>query len=215
MGDLLRELRIVGVALVVLAIPGFLVFKGYDAASDEKTETVPGAVSPTSPADADPTKIDPGESLFRRENFARAQRALRGRVGAKALLLKVTVQPHAVEWHLRKGERATGFQWFAKRAELEPIQVNVVGTGSLDDEDFRLGRVLPSVVSKLDARVHDEDSEYQTTSLVIERVPPDAYLRWQITAEAEGRSGLVWNANPDGRGFADPSAFARRRLNGS
>jgi hypothetical protein len=172
-------------------------------------------VSATSPADADPTKIEPGESLFVRENLARAQTALQRRVGRNARVLKVTVQPHAVEWHLRKGERATGFQWFANRTELEPIQVNVVGTGSLDDEDFTLGRVRPSVVSRLDARVHDEDSEYQTTSLVMERVPPDAYLRWQITAEAEGRSGLVWNANPDGRGFADPSEFARRRLNGS
>jgi hypothetical protein len=217
MGDVLRELRIVLVALAVLAVPAFLLYKGYDSSPDKTgsgASDSPGSVRAATPADSDPTKIEPEQSLYRRENMAAAIRALRRKAGSRALLLKVTVLPYAVEWHLRKGERATGYQWFAKRKQLEPIQVNVIGTGSLDDEDFTLRRVSADVVAKLDARVRDEDAQYSTTNLVLERVPPDAYLRWSINAEAEGRSGLVWNADPDGRGFADPSEFARRRLGG-
>jgi hypothetical protein len=217
MRDVLRELRIVLVALAVLVIPALLLYKGYEASPDESgsgASDAPGSVRAATPTDPDPTKIEPEQSLYRRANMAAAIRALRHRVGARALLLKVTVFPYAVEWHLRKGERATGYQWFAKRKQLEPIQVNVIGTGSLDDEDFTLRRVSSGVVAKLDARVRDEDAQYRTTNLVLERVPPDAYLRWSINAEAEGRSGLVWNADSDGRGFADPSEFARRHLGG-
>jgi hypothetical protein len=46
--------------------------------------------------------------------------------------------------------------------------------------------------------------------MTLKRGPVGTKLIWTVNAEGNGRTGLVFDANPDGSGFADPTEFNRR-----
>jgi hypothetical protein len=163
------------------------------------------------PAFAEPTRIRRSESLFRVGNFERSLAALRRRVGNGAPMVKVQLLSYGVDFHIRRGERdAYGFQWFAKEAKLRPVEVRVLGPGGLDDEDFPLETVSSDAVRRLAARVREEDPSFEPRVLTLARVPPDGYLLWTVVAETPEHGSVVWHARPNGTGFAEPGAFARR-----
>jgi hypothetical protein len=203
----LRPYRPLLVLLALLPTALMVVFILRGEAADDRRR---GGVRATAPAVAR-QEVSAAESLFRERNLARALAALRARIPARQKLLKVSVRESVVEFHLREGNGATGFAWPAGERRLRPIQVRILGDGPLEGEEFPLEQVRAGVPARLAARVRDEDGALLAEVMDLERVAPDGYLQWGILARRPGGTA-AFSARADGRGFADPEVFTRRRL---
>jgi hypothetical protein len=200
-------------ALVPLLAAGLLIAKG-EGTDAARVGGLSARARPSVPASiGDPTKVTAAQSMFREVNFRRALGALRKRIPARQKLLRVELRPYVAEFHLREGDGASGFSWLAKERRLRPIQVRVVGTGSLDGEQFAEEVVRADSPARVGARLRDEDERLGLSVMSLERVAPDGFLQWSVLAESAGRSATYF-ANPDGRGLEDPSRFTQDRLGG-
>lgn len=210
----LRRFRplLVLVALAFPALSFFLIHKGNE--SKAAAGGASARASPSIPASVeDPTAVTPRQTLFRESNLQRALVALRGRLRPGQRLLRLEVRPHVVEFHLREGDGASGFSWLAKERHLRPIQVRIIGNGPLDEEEFSLEHVRPGAPRRIEARVRDEAGDLRATAMALERVAPDAYLQWNIAAQAAGRHE-IYATDPTGRGLLPIETFIRRRQGG-
>jgi hypothetical protein len=160
-------------------------------------------------ASSDPTQAG-GDSLYRRANFTKALTAVRTKIGGDAELLKIQVLPGQAEFQVKRGERADGYRYTAKGGELQKVKVEIVGGGSIEGLQYPFRVVDPGVTEKLDAAVRARKGLHATT-MTLERGPVGTRLVWTVNAEGNGRTGLVFNARPDGSGLAEPGKAAARR----
>jgi hypothetical protein len=194
-------IAVVGLALV--AVP-LLVIRGMvNDTVDKVTKDVGFENVPSSPTD-----ISDGESLYRQENFAKALDELRSRAG-DAELLKVGVLPYMAEFQIKAGERAKGYRYYAKNGEMGEFKVKIIGTGSLEGEQFPMDTVNAGSTAKLDGAVTERDGALTVTNMTLERGLTNGKLAWSINAESDDRTGIVFLAKADGSGLADPTDFAR------
>lgn len=149
---------------------------------------------------SDPTHAG-AESLFKRPNFTKALGAVRAREGGGAPMLKIQVLPGQGEFQVKEGQRARGYRYDPKSGDLEKIKVQIVGPGSIEGQDFSLRRVPTDVTERLDRAVREHRGLHATV-MTLERGPVGTTLRWTINAEGNGRTGLVYTANPDGSGLS-------------
>jgi hypothetical protein len=158
----------------------------------------------------DPTAVSEEQSLYSSGNFEKALDKLRSEESANAEMLKVVVRPADAEFQVRKGERADGYRYNAKSEDLESVEVELVGSGTLEGSQFSLARVRPGITTKLVAALREENPELKATNMALERGVGSGRLAWTVNAEGGGRTGLVFMARPDGSGLADPVEFARQ-----
>lgn len=148
------------------------------------------------------------EDLYRGANFERALAKLRAKEGARVKLLEISVRPADAEFQIRDGEKAHGYRYDAKTRELVPEAVDVVGPGSLQGSDFSLEQVPAGITKKLARRVRREDGSLRATNMRLSRALTRGRLAWTINAEGGGRTGIVYQANPNGTRFGTPVEFA-------
>jgi hypothetical protein len=190
-------IAVVGLALV--AVP-LLVIRGMvDDTVDRVTKQVGFENVP-----ANPTDISDGESLYRQENFAKALDELRSRAG-DAELLKVGVLPYMAEFQIKVGERAKGYRYYAKNGDMGEFNVKIIGTGSLQGDQFPMKTVNAGSTEKLDAAVTERDGALTVTNMTLERGLTNGRLAWSINSESDDRTGIVFVAKADGSGLADPT----------
>src|SRR5262245_9089141 len=67
---------------------------------------------------------------------------------------------------------------------------------------FSVGKSVSGIESKSDFR------DLEVTVMTLEKSAVDGRLRWAINAEGGGRSGLVYNAQPDGSNVTSPTQEA-------
>lgn len=153
----------------------------------------------------DAPSLEGNEDLFTSSGFGEAVDAVEGEEGADAPVLQLQVTEGGAEFQLRDGEAATGYIYTG--GELEPVEVEVIGGGSLEGLDFPLSEVDPAAVDKIEASVQEESGieDIQVTVLTLEKSRIDGELRWVINAEGGGRTGLVFNADPDGSNVTSPT----------
>ena len=156
----------------------------------------------------DPTHAG-AESLFKQAHFTKALTALRSRESGGAPMLEIQVIPGQVEFQVKKGEKATGYRYNAANGDMKKVKVEIVGTGSLEGSQYSLRRVSPDITERLDKAVREHKGLHATT-MTLKRGPVGTKLVWTINAEGNGRTGLVFDANPDGSGLAEPTAFNQR-----
>jgi hypothetical protein len=161
----------------------------------------------------DPTQAG-HESLFKQANFTKALTALRSRESGDAPMLEIQVLPGQAEFKVKKGEKATGYRYTAASGDMQKVRVEIVGTGSLEGSQYSLRRVAPDVTERLDKAVREHKGLHATT-MTLKRGPVGTKLIWTVNAEGNGRTGLVFDANPDGSGLAEPAEFNRRAGGGS
>src|SRR3954447_5275873 len=193
LGRLLSLLFTAGIA----AILWFTVIK--DKVDDARNNSPSG----------DPTKAGQ-ESLFRQANFTKALAALRSKENGDAQMLEIQVIPGETSFQVKKGEKATGYRYNAKSGDTQQVKVEIVGGGSIAGSEFSLRRVSPDVTERLDKAVRTHKG-LRPTTITLQRGPVGTKLVWTINAEGNGRTGLVFDANPDGTGLASPTAFGRGR----
>ena len=140
--------------------------------------------------------------------FAAIVRSLEQKVGPEAPLVRVAVTLGGVEFHLRDGEKAIGYSYSPLTGELQPVRVRVTGAGSLRDEDFPLADLPPKAIARITRGLANAtgDRRAELISAVLDPIPAIDEKRWVITADADGRTGVVFEAELDGgnvRPFGD------------
>jgi hypothetical protein len=148
--------------------------------------------------------ISGNDELFTTAGFREAYDAVTGEAGENARLLQVQVSPGGADFKLRNGEQATGFIYSG--GDLHDEKVDVIGPGSLEGQDFPISEVDPGAIDKIVSGVKSESgvSDIKVTVMTLEKSAVDGKLKWTINAEGGGRTGLVYNAQPDGSNVTSP-----------
>jgi hypothetical protein len=144
------------------------------------------------------------EDLFTTAGFQKAFDAVTDKAGENAQALQVQITEGGADFKLRSGEQATGFVYTG--GDLHDEKVDVIGPGSLDGQDFPFSEIDPAAIDKIVSGVKQESgfSDLKVTVLTLEKSQIDGTLKWTINAEGGGRTGLVYNAEPDGSNVTSP-----------
>jgi hypothetical protein len=150
------------------------------------------------------TSTNGNDDLFTTAGFQKAFDAVKDKAGENAQALQVQITQGGADFKLRNGEQATGFVYTG--GDLHDEQVQVVGPGSLNGQDFPFSEVDPAAIDKIVSGVKSQAdvSDLKVTVMTLEKSPVDGQLKWTINAEGGGRSGLVYNAEPDGSNVTSP-----------
>jgi hypothetical protein len=186
------------VAVPIFVIKGVVMNKVDEVTAAVGFENVP----------SNPTDIDESESLYRSGNFVKALDLLEENAGDNPELLKVGVLPYMVEFQIKDGERARGYRYYAKNGEMGEFKVKIIGTGSIEGSQFAYETLNDGITQELAEAVVAEDGSLVVTNMTIERGLVNGDLAWSVNAESEDRTGIVFQANPDGSGLADPTQRA-------
>jgi hypothetical protein len=192
--------------LTAIVVPGYFAAHHVYDKIDEATaaagyENVP----------SEPSEIEDSQSLYRAENFRAALAALEERAGRNPELLKVGVHPWMAEFQVKDGQRAQGYRYYAKNGEMGEFKVKLIGQGSLEGSQFPDKTLNAGVTEKLATTVAARDGGLRVTYMNLERGLVDGDLVWSVNAESDERTGIVFHADPDGSGLADPSRRALER----
>lgn len=158
-----------------------------------------------SDSSSDAPSTEGNDDLFTSAGFQEAVDAVAGEDGDDAPVLRTQITSGGAEFQLRDGEAATGFIYTG--GELQPIDVQIIGSGSLEGQDFPLSDVDPAAIDKIQTGVQEESGidDIKITVMTLEKQITDGELRWVINAEGGGRTGLVFNADPDGSNVTSPT----------
>lgn len=194
------------IGLALFAVPALLI-KGLVGDKIDDANTAAGFQN--IPANA--IDIDQSQSLYRAENFNAALSALEERAGHNPELLSVGVQPYMAEFQIKDGQKAKGYRYYAKNGEMGEFKVKLVGPGSIDGSQFPYETISAGVTQKLAAAVAEQDGGVRVTNMTIQRALIEGDLAWSVNAESDARTGIVFQADPDGSGLADATKRALER----
>jgi hypothetical protein len=148
--------------------------------------------------------IDDSQSLYRAENFGAALAALEERAGKHPKLLEVGVMPHMATFQVKDGQRAKGYRYYAKSREMGAFKVKLVGPGSIEGLQFPYRTIGAGVPERLASSAAGQGNDLKVTNMTIRRDIIDGHLEWSLNADSDERTGIVFTADPDGSGLADP-----------
>jgi hypothetical protein len=144
------------------------------------------------------------DDLFTTAGFTKAYDAVKEKAGENARALQVQITSGGADFKLRNGEQATGFKYTG--GELHDVQVQVIGPGSLNGQDYPFSEIDPAAIDKIQQGVKSAAgvNDLKITVMTLEKSAVDGELKWTINAEGGGRTGLVYNAEPDGSNVTSP-----------
>ena len=155
--------------------------------------------------------IDASQSLYRAKNFGAALAALEKRAGKHPELLEVDVMPWMAEFQIKEGQKATGYRYYAKNGDMGEFKVKIIGGGSIEGSQFPYETISAGVTEKLAASAAGQGEGLTITNMTIRREIIDGNLAWSVNADSDTRTGLVFQADPDGSGLADATERALER----
>jgi hypothetical protein len=150
------------------------------------------------------TSTNGNTDLFTSSGFQKAYDAVRDKAGENAQALQVQITEGGADFKLRSGEQATGFIYTG--GDLHDEKVDVIGPGSLNGQDFPFSEIDPAAIDKIVSGVKEKAgvNDLKLTVMTLEKSAVDGQLKWTINAEGGGRTGLVYNAEPDGSNVSSP-----------
>jgi hypothetical protein len=150
------------------------------------------------------TSTNGNDDLFTSAGFQKAYDAVKEKAGENAQALQVQITAGGADFKLRNGEQATGFVYTG--GDLHDEKVDVIGPGSLNGQDFPFSEIDPAAINKIVTGVNEKSgvTDLKVTVMTFEKSAVDGQLKWTINAEGGGRTGLVYNAEPDGSNVTSP-----------
>jgi hypothetical protein len=145
------------------------------------------------------------EELFTSAGFEQALDAVKEESGDDAPILQIQVTQAGADFKIREGERATGFIYTG--GELHDEEVDVIGPGTLEGQDFPLTEVDAAAIDRIVFGVEEQAGvpDTRVAVMTLEKSAVDGELKWVVNAEGGGRAGLVYNADPDGSNVTSPT----------
>lgn len=157
---------------------------------------IPSPPEPPLPFDEAPIEVSTTRGLVS------AVAAVRDRIGEGAELTRLLLSPpQFADFHIRRGEQVDGLRFDSVTRELSPLEVRLVGGGSLGPLAFPLVAVDPAAVDRIRGALRRRIGapDFSLSGLDLRRDPVDGQLRWEITARGGGEIGLIFHADADGR----------------
>jgi hypothetical protein len=153
---------------------------------------------------SDSVSNEGNSELFTTAGFQKAFDAVQDKAGENGQALQVQITEGGADFTLRNGEQATGFRYTG--GDLHDVEVDLIGPGSLEGQDFPFSEIDPAAVDKIVSGVKQASgvSDLKVTVMTLEKSQIDGTLKWTINAEGGGRTGLVYNAEPDGSNVTSP-----------
>ena len=150
------------------------------------------------------TSTSGNDELFTSAGFQKAYDAVKEKAGENAQVLQVQITAGGADFKLRNGEQASGFVYTG--GDLHDEKVDVIGPGSLEGQDFPFSEVDPAAIDEIVSGVKSESgaSDTKVTVMTLEKSSVDGKLKWTVNAEGGGRTGLVYNAEPNGSNVTSP-----------
>jgi hypothetical protein len=150
------------------------------------------------------TSTDGNSDLFTTAGFQKAYDAVTDKAGENAQALQVQITAGGADFKLRSGEQATGFVYTG--GDLHDEKVDIIGPGSLNGQDYPFSEIDPAAIDRIVSGVKEKAgvSDIKVTVMTLEKSAVDGQLKWTINAEGGGRTGLVYNAEPDGSNVTSP-----------
>ncbi len=145
---------------------------------------------------SNPTNVSADQSLYRPTNLQKAINAVEGKVGSHAQLLELSLLPGQADFTLRNGEKAFGYRWSASDQSLAPLSINVIGSGSLQGQDFPFSQAQPDAMGKIVSALAKQGMTPATMTL--RRGVSDGVLGWSVSADGGGRTSVAYTANVGG-----------------
>ena len=147
------------------------------------------------------------EDLFTTSGFQKAYDAVQEKAGENGQVLQLQITAGGADFKLRSGEQATGFVYTG--GEVHDEKVDIIGPGSIEGQDFPFSQIDPAAIDKIVSGVKsDVGAGAKVTVMTLEKSAVDGKLKWTVNAEGGGRTGLVYNAEPDGSNVTSPIAAA-------
>jgi|SRR5215216_2350984 len=115
------------------------------------------------------------------------------------------------EFQIKDGSKAKGYRYYAKNGAIGEFRVQPVGPGSLEGSQFPYKTLGAGVTEKLAVAVAERDSSMHVTNMTIQRDIIDGDLAWSVNAESDERTGIVFQADPDGSRLGDAAQRALDR----
>jgi hypothetical protein len=150
------------------------------------------------------TSTNGNSDLFTSAGFQKAYDAVTDKAGENAQALQVQITEGGADFKLRSGEQATGFVYTG--GDLHDEDVDVIGPGSLEGQDYPFSEIDPAAIDKIVSGIKEKAgvNDLKVTVMTLEKSAVDGQLKWTINAEGGGRTGLVYNAEPDGSNVTSP-----------
>ena len=147
--------------------------------------------------------------LFTSAGFQKAYDAVTDEAGENVQALETQITDGGASFKLRNGEQATGFIYTG--GELHDVKVDVIGTGSLEGQDYPFSEVDPEAIDKIISGIKQQAGvpDLKVTVMTLAQNPVDGQLKWTMNAEGGGRTGLVYTAEPDGSNVTSPTQTAQ------
>jgi hypothetical protein len=119
-------------------------------------------------------------------------------------VLQLQITSGGANFKLRDGEQATGFVYTG--GEVVDAEVEIIGGGSIEGQDFPIADIDPAAIDKIVDGVAAESgiADIRVTVMTLEKGLSDGILKWTVSAEGGGRTGLVFNAALDGSNVSSP-----------
>ena len=147
--------------------------------------------------------------LFTSAGFQKAYDAVTDEAGENVQALETQITDGGATFKLRNGEQATGFIYTG--GELHDVKVDVIGTGSLEGQDYPFSEVDPEAIDKIISGIKQQAGvpDLKVIVMTLAQSPVDGQLKWTMNAEGGGRTGLVYTAEPDGSNVTSPTQTAQ------
>lgn len=137
------------------------------------------------------------ERIVDKRNFGPIVKALRKEVGSEAQLLTVTMRPTSVEFIVRDGGGAKGYRAEPGSDNLDDVEVNLSGTGTVAENAWPIGKLDPAAPGRIAKAVSRKESgDFHLTIATLERETSGKVL-WDMKGTIAGR-GLSYTARPNG-----------------
>jgi hypothetical protein len=143
------------------------------------------------------------DELFTSAGFQKAYDAVKEKSGGKSVL-QLQITQGGADFKLRDGEKATGFVYSG--GDVHPEQVELVGPGSIEGQDYPFSEIDPAAIDKIISGVKSVSGidDIKVTVMTLEKSAIDGKLKWTINADGGGHTGLPYNADPDGSNVTSP-----------
>jgi hypothetical protein len=150
---------------------------------------------------------DSGESdVLTSEGFERALDSVKDEAGEDAEALRIELGPTGAQFQLVEDGEGRGFFWAG--GELQPVELQIVGSPSLGSSLFALSDVDPGAVDAIADGIGEEmDADDVAPATMTLQMHIGGEPGWTAHAEADGRRGLVFEAEADGSGVEQVSGL--------